>query len=331
MAQEGNPTVRRSTRNLVKKSIEPATIAPAIPTPAASNLPYNITTLPPSSSLTTKLTGLPKRDLTLLQHKQRLLQQQTSATSSSWSSLTAVQQAALSATLVFAQSEAGTAFCISPTGVLLTCSHCVAEVEDGAVVSVEDIGVKYLLFADGRVVAARCIAYDGIRDLALLQITAAQPALTSSPSLLSGGSIHENNVFPYLKISPTAPNVPLRLFCIGHPGSEDLESATPRKTNYDILHISTGRYRGVAEHANVHDNSTIGALMHDCWTYWGHSGAPLCRGKDGVVVGVHSSWDEGCGMRRGIHWAAITGFLEEMGMGIDGQGRGTVGEPIVID
>ena len=43
--------------------------------------------------------------------------------------------------------------------------------------------------------------------------------------------------------------------------------------------------------------------MHDAWTYWGHSGAPLVSaeaGPDGwKLVGVHSSWDEGSGMRRG--------------------------------
>lgn len=26
---------------------------------------------------------------------------------------------------------------------------------------------------------------------------------------------------------------------------------------------------------DLHNNEEIGALKHDCWTYWGHSGAPL--------------------------------------------------------
>ena len=81
------------------------------------------------------------------------------------------------------------------------------------------------------------------------------------------------------------------------------------KTNFDVLHVSDGRFRGLAAGQDVQDNSEIGALMHDCWTYWGHSGAPLiCAGQ---LIGLHSSWDNKTGMRRGVGVEAIQNFLEE--------------------
>ncbi|KAJ6258762.1 hypothetical protein Dda_6815 [Drechslerella dactyloides] len=317
MAQESyeQPLVRRSAR-IAKQAVPPTTASTTdTNTPSPTN---RIATLPPAASLTANATGFSKRDITLLQRKQRLLQQQSQSQFQSTSSLTTAQQTALAATLVFAQHEAGTAFCISREGLLLTCAHCVAEtVEESRTVKDKEI---YLLFAGGRVVAARCVAWDGVRDLALLQITASQPSpppLSTTTSITGTITSDSEFVFPYVDIAPAAPAASTRVFCIGHPGSEDLESSTARATNYDVLHVSGGRYYGVADGANVHDNSEIGALMHDCWTYWGHSGAAVCLARSGGVVGVHSSWDEGTGMRRGVAWEAIVGFLRERGVVLD--------------
>eukprot|EP01052_Picozoa_sp_SAG31_P026740 SAG31_NODE_2446_length_5678_cov_9.411185_7_plen_136_part_00 len=41
-----------------------------------------------------------------------------------------------------------------------------------------------------------------------------------------------------------------------------------------------------------------GYLQHSCWTYWGHSGAPLFN-ETGRVVGLHCAWDDRTGMRHG--------------------------------
>ena len=41
-----------------------------------------------------------------------------------------------------------------------------------------------------------------------------------------------------------------------------------------------------------------GPIHHSCWTYWGHSGAPLFNAV-GDVVGLHAAWDDGNGMRHG--------------------------------
>ncbi|QIX00307.1 hypothetical protein AMS68_005824 [Peltaster fructicola] len=186
---------------------------------------------------------------------------------------------AVQSVFVFAQEEAGTAVCIAPGGLLLTCSHCL-----------------------GIVVQARCTAWDGVRDLALLQIVAAERAEQAS----------NLRIWSCAKIGTIMPKVSTRLLCVGHPGSEDLEhSRAGVATGYDVIHVSEGRYRGCDVGQDIQDNSEIGALMHDCWTYWGHSGAPLIERSTGLLVGLHSSWDDETGMRRGVALEAVIAFLAE--------------------
>ena len=261
-----------------------------------------------SGKLTSKSTGLSKQDLATLHLKRSKLQSSSSRDLESSlgvphnSSSTALADAARSA-LVFAQHEAGTAVCISASGLILTCSHCVAESQE----EYAEGRLHWLIFSSGRVVQTTCVAWDAKRDLALLQIIAAERPENGSPS-----------TFPFATIAAKRPAAPRTkktpLICIGHPGSEDLEvvsTSAPVPTNYDVLHVSYGHYRGMAVGQDVHDNSDIGALKHDCWTYWGHSGAPLIAAESGEVVGLHSSWDDQTGMRRGIGWEAIDGFLKE--------------------
>ena len=196
------------------------------------------------------------------------------------------------ATYVFAQEEAGTAVCISPAGILLTCSHCVSEKREEL-----DWGrVQWLLSGEGSLVGARCIAWDERRDLALLLV------------------VTSNGIGPYahLELSSTPPVKSTQLLCVGHPGSEDLETDVPGiQTNYDVLVVSQGSSHGLCRGQDPHDNSEIGALMHDCWTYWGHSGAPLVGRTEGRLMGVHSSWDDETGMRRGVGWECVWAFLGE--------------------
>ncbi|KAF4831256.1 hypothetical protein CGCTS75_v005397 [Colletotrichum tropicale] len=243
---------------------------------------------------------LSKQDLRLLLKKRRLLLEnqilipedvQIKGFSSS-----------VMATVVFAQEEAGTAVCISPDGLLLTCSHCIAETAD----DFDATQSHWLLFASGRVVEAKPLAWDAKRDLALLKIVAAQ----ESPSTSSASPA--TSKFPFITTAASTPPLKSRLICVGHPGSEDFEASEPGvKTGYDVLHLSTGTFRGCADGQDAQDNSEIGALMHTCWTYWGHSGAPLIERKSGKLIGLHSSWDDETGMRRGVALEAIQGFLAE--------------------
>jgi hypothetical protein len=219
----------------------------------------------------------------------------------------------------------GTAICISEKGLILTCAHCVAE-------SAEDLDmtkVWILLFSSGRIVQAKTVHWDEKRDLAFLRVIGAQaypfcdqPSIKPPRQPKSGPfrELHSYFAFPYVRLAESAPKMNAKLLCIGHPGSEDLETSIAGvATGYDILHISQGRFRGYARGQDRQDNSEIGALRHDCWTYWGHSGAPLvekateesARSEAGRLVGMHSSWDEETGMRRGVGWEALRTFSEE--------------------
>ena len=167
--------------------------------------------------------------------------------------------------------------------------------------------------------------WDGKRDLALLRVISISRRATSSTSspplhVKKGKREREeekegeegDDVFPAVEVAEFLPKKGAGLVCVGHPGSEDLEAPKPgQATGYDVLHVSLGKYRGCAAGQDVQDNEEIGALMHDCWTYWGHSGAPLLDAATGRLVGLHSSWDDETGMRRGVSLEAIRAFLEE--------------------
>lgn len=261
--------------------------------------PNAIATLP--VKLTASITGLERTAFKLLQQKQTWLSRNTIEIPRHFDK----NRGALDATLVFAQEEAGTAVCISPNGLVLTCSHCVAENEE----ELDNSRLRWLVFRSGKAVAAKCVAWDPVRDLALLQVIEAQNSVSEHGDA-AGGASPNPRTFPHVNIANTPPSLKSRLVCIGHPGSDDLEAAQPGiKTDYDVLHLSTGVFRGYADGQDLQDNSEIGALKHDCWTYWGHSGAPLLTWKTGELIGLHSSWDEETGMRRGIPLEAIKEFL----------------------
>lgn len=252
------------------------------------------------------LTKLGRNDHKLLLRKRELLRKHMVANQEGHPSPVT---SAVEATLVFAQEEAGTAVCIAPEGVLLTCSHCVAESRD----ELDLEKPHWLIFASGRIVSAKCIAWDPARDLALLRVVASQTDASGSSVVASNPPCDAgSSAFPSVVAGDSMPAMNARLVCIGHPGSEDLEAEELGvKTDYDVLHVSTGRFRGHIEGQDLQDNSEIGALQHDCWTYWGHSGAPLLDRRSGRLVGLHSSWDDETGMRRGVPLVAIQAFLEE--------------------
>lgn len=150
-----------------------------------------------SGKLTSKLTGLSKQDVATLILKRSKLRS-PSQTSDFISNLPREPESATLAdaarsTVVFAQHEAGTAVCIAASGLILTCSHCVAE-------SPEEYAAgnpSWLIFSCGRVVQARCIAWDERRDLALLQIITAEGPEDGLPT-----------IFPFATFASEAPAPP---------------------------------------------------------------------------------------------------------------------------
>ena len=187
--------------------------------------------------------------------------------------------------------------CIDPAGWVLTCSHCFAESEADFQA---DSKHRWLLYYTGLAVLVECRFWDGKRDLALAKIIAIEAAETNG----------QVPTFQYMELNSSPPSTRTSIICIGQPGSEDLESATVRKTKYNLVEISEGRFRGLVPNADPQDNSNIGSLMHDAWTYWGHSGAPLLKATDGSLLGLHSSWDSETAMRHGIPLVAIRDFLQ---------------------
>ncbi|KAJ9139236.1 Trypsin-like serine protease [Coniochaeta hoffmannii] len=271
------------------------TSAPVPPTPLPRNSADAIQPLP--ARLTTSHTQLSPASHHLLLHKRSHLQKYSVPVPRDFRKHS---PSTVSSTLVFAQEQAGTAVCVSSSGLLLTCAHCVSD-ENDEQPSPESL--YWLLFASGRTVATRCVAWDARRDLALLRVVAAQQP--------RGGDAAGEG-FPCVEVAETGPAVGDGLVCVGHPGSEDLEVEDAGvETGYDVLHLSTGLFRGYAEGQDLQDNSEIGALQHDCWTYWGHSGAPLFDRRSGKLVGLHSSWDDETAMRRGVAWEAIVAFMDE--------------------
>jgi hypothetical protein len=204
---------------------------------------------------------------------------------------------ALQATYIFAQHEAGTAVCVDAAGWILTCAHCFGESEEEWMAHRK----KWLITYSGVAVEVECIVWDTRRDLALGRIVCVE-------------GLNVPDVFAIVSLPPSSlesPELYMRTptLCIGQPGADDLESERPRKTDYALVEISEGKLRGLIPNADPQNNSEIGTLKHDAWTYWGHSGAPLLCRETGSLLGLHSSWDDETAMRHGVPLVAIREFL----------------------
>lgn len=248
-----------------------------------------------------RLPGLTATESYLLRTKQSRLVSRVSSTLASLPPGPHIRNA-LEASLIFADHEAGSAVCIDNAGWVLTCAHCFGDTEGERRASKKR---RWLLFYTGLAVQAECRAWDAKRDLALLKIIAVESSAT--------GKREDGDVptFHFVRLASRCPPVRTPIVCIGQPGSEDLESSDNQPTAYDLVEVSRGSFRGMVNNADPHDNSEIGTLKHDAWTYWGHSGAPLLREADGALLGLHSSWDDQTAMRHGVPLMAIKHFLQK--------------------
>ncbi|KAF4630569.1 hypothetical protein G7Y89_g7581 [Cudoniella acicularis] len=286
---------------------QPVVPSPITFTPSSSNPPReSIRIISPGS----KLPGLTSPKLKLLRRKQEKLASTVSTTLQSLPNTNPTLLNALNSTLIFAQHEAGTAVCIESSGWILTCAHCFGDDEEEYE---KDSKKRWLLFYNGLAVQVECRVWDGKRDLALLRVVAVE----SDQPAKSG----EIPTFSSIPLSPTTKNLKdkVPIFCIGQPGADDLESTSARKTKYNLVEVSKGKFRGMVKGVDPQDNVEIGTLMHDAWTYWGHSGAPLVSATDGTLIGLHSSWDDETAMRHGIPNMAIEAFLRGCLPGVAGD------------
>lgn len=167
---------------------------------------------------------------------------------------------------------------VSARGALLTAAHVAASRGQRLVAT----------FPDGSRYWATCTAIDHRLDLAVM-------------------TIEGEDDLPFAPVAPKAPAVGTPVVVIGQPGS-----STPGgdATGYQPFHVSTGRIRGFQP--NRLGVQTLGAAMHDAWTYWGHSGSPLFNHR-GQIVAMHNSWDSNTAMRHAVPHEAIVHFLNESG------------------
>lgn len=242
--------VKRGRRALGNRSAPSPT--PLVPPP----FPNHIRVIPPGA----KLSGLDSAELTLLREKQRRLRRDKTATLNSLSNQASLQNA-IAASLIFSQYEAGSAVCIDKAGWVLTCAHCFGDNEEEYNASNKK---RWLLFYDGLAVQVECKVWDDKRDLALLKVIAIESDKGRQSGVIPA--------FPFVKLTKDVLVKKMPIFCIGQPGRDDLESTSERKTRYNFIEITEGQFCGLVPNVDLQDNSEIGTLKHNAWTYWGHSG-----------------------------------------------------------
>ena len=162
------------------------------------------------------------------------------------------------------------------------------------------------------------------------------------------GCIPTSSLVP---LSPRAPQFRDPLVYIGQPGRDDLESTRSRPTEYNLVKISEGIFRGMIPGADPAYNTKIDTLKHDVRTFRSessclgtkgfsysqnlfHDSGPQLeevvltgivhgRGRTGVVlvhhyseengtlIGLHSSWDDRTTLRHGIPLIAVERFVQQ--------------------
>ena len=190
----------------------------------------------------------------------------------------------------------GSGWVVDPQGAhVLTAAHCVAadgdpDETDDAAASIKRVGrVKTLIFANGRVVPAVCVASDEVSDVALMRICG-----DPSPH--------------HLALMAREPPRGTPVVCVGNPYDWDLEApdgAAPTPMGFRPFHLSAGTL--IRTTATAAATGALGRQIHGAWTYWGHSGAPLVS-PNGRIAGMHHAWNPENADRHAVHWTELASF-----------------------
>ena len=201
---------------------------------------------------------------------------------------------------------------------------------------------KVVMFASGRTFLATCVSVleeeNGTKDTAAM-VLGAELAVPGVSFSREGG---ERGGLPFAELASSPAESGDKMFCVGNPSSVDLESMSSGTIDFEppTWHASVGACVGYVDPAVQEMRDAQGArgraptrgerkrvaaaaavekakgsaegsyLQHTCWTYWGHSGAPLFDARDGKVVGLHCAWDEETGMRHGQKLQHLRAVLE---------------------
>lgn len=212
----------------------------------------------------------------------------------------------MAATAHVAQSGCGTAVHIGE-GRILTAAHVV---EKRSSTSLPQL--LLLVFPKDRNVGlAQCVAKHDAYDVAVLKWLGVGTACTENGRLMPSSC----------PLEAAEPKLGEPLLCIGNPCNIDLESSNEEELDLQpkVWHASLGQWKGRVPKVEPNDKATdkwdeedtLGPISHTCWTYWGHSGAPLFD-ANGAVVGLHTSWDDQTGMRRGVGQLEIAHVLNSI-------------------
>lgn len=149
---------------------------------------------------------------------------------------------------------------------------------------------------------------------------------TEDAGIVTTGMVAEGSL-PAAAVAQTDVAKGERLFCVGNPSNVDLESLADSggiEFEPPTWHTSVGMCEGYVDPStqaaaaaqqargraptrgelkSILDAAPVGAtegtyMQHSCWTYWGHSGAPLFN-EEGCVAGLHCAWDDRTGARHG--------------------------------
>jgi len=201
----------------------------------------------------------------------------------------------------------GSAVCINEKGYILTCAHAAPPFED------DNTKESLYIFPSGQIIKAITIDKDEKIDLALLKIS---EVYQNKKFIKINENKGKKNLykFPYAKINKAEnglnPKKNEKIFCIGNPGFTMIDDDGYLEHNeYKPFWISFGKIKGYLRD-QIYCKNDLGPLIHNCWTYWGHSGAPLFN-YEGELIGMHNSWNEKNADRHGNSLLGIIKFLEK--------------------
>ena len=186
---------------------------------------------------------------------------------------------------------------------ILTCSHATPPFEE------EESKESLYIFPNGDLVKTLTIEKDEKLDLALLKII----EIYENERYFKIEEIPEKKfIYSKIKVTPKKENekVGEKIFCIGNPCFAMYDDYGKfEKNKYKPFWVTFGKIKGYIGDA-IYCKKELGPLIHNCWTYWGHSGAPIFN-KYGEIVGMHNSWNDKNGDRHGLSLLGIHKFISK--------------------